>query len=389
MIETISATHLADRIDRGDRFALVDTRPADSYEAWHAPGARHFPFEPTEALDARFDELEALIGDDDEVVTICGKGVSSGTLGAHLARSTDAYDVTAVAGGMNDWSTVYHEVSVPLEGPRAPQGGLEVVQLQRRAKGCLSYLIADTDAKAAIVVDATADTDQVLLAAGARGLAIEGVIDTHVHADHVSGGPALADRLGVPYYLPEQALGRAVHHDFEPLADGQVLTVGDVEVEVRHTPGHTSEMISLVVDDRAVCTADTLHVDSVGRTELEFGEADAERGARLLHGSLHEQLHSLPGDAVVLPGHVAVGTDGAFRSGSPRTPITTTIGEAWQSIEALSLDEDDFVEMLADAGAKPTNYEEILTVNRGVEGQPEPSDRVTLEIGPNNCSAGS
>ncbi len=384
MVTPISVHQLADRIDAGDSFALLDTRPADSFEAWHAPGARHFPFDPSERLEDRREDLEAVIGDDDNVITICGKGVSSGTLGALLTRATDAYDVSAVTGGMNAWSVLYHHVEIPPDV--LGDGSLEIVQLQRRAKGCLSYLVADTDTGQALVVDPTADLDEPIRAAGERGLAIQGVVDTHVHADHVSGGRHLADRLGVPYYLPKRAADRDVTHAFEPLEDGQVLSLGDIEVRVEHTPGHTSEMCSLVVDDQAVFTADTLHVDAVGRTELEFGDEDASKGAQLLYQSIHEELLSLPDDCAVLPGHVAVGTDGRFRGGTPRDPILTTIGAARRDIELLGVDRETFLETVVDAGDKPENYEEIIAHNRG-ETAGLPGDRVALEVGPNNCSA--
>ena len=382
MIETISATYLAERIDSGDDFVLVDTRPEDSYEAWHAPGAQSFPFGPTEQLDGRREDLESLIGTTPDVVFICGKGVSSNSLATQFQAATDAYEISAVDGGMNDWSGVYHHVPIDFGN----DSSLEIVQLQRRAKGCLSYLVADTEAKTAIAFDPTADVEETILAAGERGLAIEGVVDSHVHADHVSGGRELADRLGVPYYLPERASGRGVEHAYEPLEDGQILELGTHDLRVLHTPGHTSEMISLVVDGRAVLTADTLHADAVGRTELEFGDDDAARGARLLHESLHETLLALGDDVFVLPGHVAVETDGAYRYGAPRSAITTTIGEARQSIDTLGLEQEEFVERIADAGAKPENYEEILTINRGADTL-DPADRVELEIGPNNCSA--
>jgi len=377
MLETLTARELAALYDADAEFALVDTRPAGSYDAWHAPGAIHFPFGPTETLDGRLTELRGLVGDVHRLITICGKGISSGTLGAELVRVTDEFDVAAVEGGMRAWSRVYHRVPVDVGGDDGPI----VVQVQRRAKGCLGYLLGDPDAGAAVVVDATADVEQFLLAAGERGLRIEGVLDTHVHADHVSGGRELADRLGVPYYLGEGAADRDVTVPYEPLADGDVLPVGDRELRAIHTPGHTSDMLAFVFDDRAVLTADTLHAAAPGRTELEFAEGD--RGARLLYASLHERLLSLPAELVVLPGHVGVSTDGRFDTGAPGEPIATTIGVA-RELPALELDEDAFVDRLADAGAKPANYGWIIEINRGVR---EADDRVELELGPNNCSA--
>ncbi|MFP8891884.1 MBL fold metallo-hydrolase [Natrialbaceae archaeon A-CW2] len=379
MIETITIDRFSELLDGDTAFALLDTRPPESYEAWHAPGAKNVPFEPTEDVSDRLEEIREVVGDHERVLTICGKGVSSGTLAAKLARATDAYDVVAVEGGMNAWSRVYHRA--PVDVP-----GATIVQLQRRSKGCLSYLVGDPETGSALAVDPTADLEAVFAAAGEYGLRIEGVLDTHVHADHVSGGRDLATRLEVPYYLPERAASRGVEHAFEPLEDGQTLAIGGLEFRVLHTPGHTSDGISLLVDDRAVLTADTLHAEAVGRTELEFGDEDAERGARLLYDSLHGTLLELPDDVVVLPGHVGVSTDGRFQTGIPREAISTTVGTARTAIEALSLAEDAFVDRLAAAGDKPENYETIIAINRGARAL-DPDERVELEIGPNNCSA--
>ena len=281
---------------------------------------------------------------------------------------------------MKAWSGVYDAVPVDVGD------GIEVVQLQRRAKGCLSYVVGCAETKAAVVVDPTDDPDAVTTVAGEAGLSIERVIDTHVHADHVSGGRRLADDLGIPYSLGERATERDLEVDFEALGRNEVCSVGDVSIKALETPGHTSEMIGLLVDDRAILTADTLHADSVGRTELEFGDDAGERGARMLYETLHRTVLSLPETVRVLPGHVTVTSEGEFAVGRPGEPITTTIGEARTGLDVLQLDEEAFVERLADPGEKPANYEEIIEINRGVRAL-APEERIELELGPNNCSA--
>ncbi|WP_247002606.1 MBL fold metallo-hydrolase [Halosolutus gelatinilyticus] len=380
MVTTISPDRLAELQDEGDDFALVDTRPEDSYESWRVAGALHFPFGPEEELDGRLDDLRELVGDVDRVVTICAKGISSGNLATRLESATDEYEVNAVDGGMKGWSGVYDRVDLDIAD------GLELIQLQRRAKGCLSYLVGCGETGDAIVVDPTADTDEVMAAAAERSLSIVGVVDTHVHADHVSGGRDLADQLGVPYYLSDRAEERGVEFEFTPLSRNQVLDVGNLAVKAIAAPGHTSEMANLLVDDAALLTADTLHVDSTGRTELEFSEDEGEQGARMLYETLHRTILAEPESVVVLPGHVAVTNDGRFEHGSPGEPIATTIGEARTGIDVLDLDEEVFVDRLADAGEKPSNYEEIIDRNRGAIDLP-PEDRAELELGPNNCSA--
>ncbi|WP_126662089.1 MBL fold metallo-hydrolase [Haloterrigena salifodinae] len=388
MVTTLSADRLAELVDEDDAVTLVDTRPEDSYEAWHVPGAVHFPFGPEEELDDRLEEFEDAVGGADRVITICAKGISSGNLATRLESATDAYDVATVDGGMKGWSGVYERVEIDVGGDGAGTAtdAPTIVQLQRRAKGCLGYVVGCPATGEAIVVDPTDDIDEYEVAAEEVDLTIAGVVDTHVHADHISGGRELADSLAVPYYLGARAADRGVDYAFTPLERNEVLDVGDLEVKALAAPGHTSEMINLLVDGAALLTADTLHVDSVGRTELEFSQDEGEEGAEMLYETLHRTLLAEPEAVVVLPGHVTVTSDGEFEHGVPGDPIATTVCEARTGIDLLGLGEEEFVERMADAGEKPANYEEIIDLNRGREERP-PEDRTELELGPNNCSA--
>ncbi|RQH01210.1 MBL fold metallo-hydrolase [Natrarchaeobius oligotrophus] len=380
MVTTLSADRLAQLQDEGAEFALVDTRPEESFEAWHVAGAIHFPFGPEEELDGRLEEFRDAVDGADRVITICAKGLSSGTLATQLESATDEFEVETVDSGMKGWSGVYDRVEIDV-GDDAT-----ILQIQRRAKGCLGYVVGCAVTGEAVVVDPTADVDEFEVAAAEADLSIVGVIDTHVHADHVSGGRDLASSLDVPYYLGARADDRDVEYEYTPLERNDVLDVGQRELKAVYAPGHTSEMINVLVDDRALLTADTLHVDSTGRTELEFGQDDGERGARLLYETLHRTLLAEPEGIVVLPGHVTVTADGEFAHGAPGEAIATTIGEARTGIDLLDLDEEAFVDRMADAGEKPANYEEIIDRNRGAL-ELSPEDRVELELGPNNCSA--
>ncbi|SEW11225.1 MBL fold metallo-hydrolase [Natrinema salifodinae] len=394
MVTTISPERLAELQDEagaqsenGDEsgdadYVLLDTRPEDSYAAWHIADAVHFPFGPEEDLDGRLDDLRDTVGDAERVITVCAKGISSGNLASRLESATDEYDVATVEGGMKGWSGVYDHAKIDV----GAGDDLTIVQVQRRAKGCLGYVVGCAATGEAVVVDPTADVDEYKIAAEEVDLEITGVIDTHVHADHVSGGRDLADDLDVPYYLGARAAERGVDLEYTPLERNEVLEVGDRELKAVFAPGHTSEMITLLVDDRALLTADTLHVDSTGRTELEFSEDAGEKGAELLYETLHRTILAEPEDVVVLPGHVTVTADGAFAHGAPGEPIETTIRDARTGIDLLGLEEDEFVERMADAGEKPSNYEEIIDLNRGATSEP-PEERTELELGPNNCSA--
>ena len=364
MVTKLTAERLADSIDAGERFTLVDTRPTDSYEAWHVR-----------------DEVEALI-DGGPVVAICGKGLTSTPFAFELDQH-GFEDVSVVTGGMEAWSKVYEVVPVETASE-----DLVVRQIQRRAKGCLGYVVGSRRTGEAVVVDATRQTDTFEVAAQEAGLTISHVFDTHVHADHLSGGPSLAEAVGVPYHLGERASDRDVEYEYEPLSDGDVVDVGDVEIRALHTPGHTTEMMNYLVDGELLLTGDTLFVDSVGRTELQFGDADAARGAEMLYDSLHDVVFELPGDTRILPGHLTVTSDGRYENGSPGEVVSARLGDLREELDILGLDEEAFVSRLTDdVPEKPPSYETVIAVNTGRETVDDEGEATELELGPNNCAA--
>jgi glyoxylase-like metal-dependent hydrolase (beta-lactamase superfamily II) len=380
MFDKITAREFSIALDEGDP-TVIDTRSAESYESWHVPGAENVPFGPSETLD---EEQEAVIDDlagDGPILTICAKGATSTILAAELdANGYD--DVAVVKGGMRDWNALYERARIDTDGR------MRIVQFQRRGKGCLSYLVEDPEAGEAVVVDPTRHVDQYVVTAAEHGVDVTHVLDTHVHADHVSGGRQLADRLGVPYHLGARATNRGVEYAFDPVEGGDVIRVGTTALTVLDAPGHTSEMVNYRVGDEAVLTGDALFVDAVGRTELEFGEEDAARGAEMEYETLHDTLMTLPDDVTVLPGHVTVTSDGRFENGAPGQPVAASLETVRRQLDLLGRDRDDFVAaMVENVPEKPDNYETIIDVNAGRESPDSMREMTRLETGANNCAA--
>ena len=226
-----------------------------------------------------------------------------------------------------------------------------------------SYLFGCGGKSAGAVVDPVGDIAPYLAAAAATGMRILYVIDTHLHADHVSAGRALAAATGAAYVLSAEA---EAAFPFRAVRDGEVLELGNVAVEVLHTPGHTPEHISLVVTDRTrsaepwfVLTGHTLMVGDLGRTELA---TSAEAGARALYRSA-QVLKALPDHLEVLPGAYSGSVCGRSLSGKP----TSTIGFEKRNNRAFRIeDEAEFVRMMiADIPPAPPEAARTRAVNAG------------------------
>jgi glyoxylase-like metal-dependent hydrolase (beta-lactamase superfamily II)/rhodanese-related sulfurtransferase len=360
MYRQITATELAERLGGEDSPFVLDVRNPDEHAAWSIPSARNIPL--SELAD-RLGELPHQT----EVVVHCAAGGRSAEASVLLVES--GFRVAELAGGMNAWAEVYDTAELVA-------GEATIVQVRRRAKGCLSYVVGAGDT--AFVVDPSADVEVYEQVAADRGWRIARIFDTHLHADHVSGARLLASRTGASIHLnPADAFA----FDFTPLADADRFTLpggAEFAVSVLHTPGHTEGSTIFRVGNDAVLTGDTLFVDGVGRPDLA---ARAEEFAGNLHRSLRERVLTLDDEFVVLPGHY--GEDVVVESG---TVVGATIAELIRRLEPLGYDEAAFVRWAsATMAERPPNYVEIIHANMG-RPRLAPEDLRRLELGPNRCS---
>jgi hydroxyacylglutathione hydrolase len=228
--------------------------------------------------------------------------------------------------------------------------------------GCASYLLGcGTIGQCGVVDPRAEDIDTYIAFAHSKKMQITQVIDTHVHADHYSGGLELAKRTGAPYRLHESA---DVDVPFTTMRDDEEIGLGNTRMRVLHTPGHSPESVSLLVTDLKrgtepwfVLTGDTLFVGAVGRPDLP---GHARENALQLYSSIHTKLLTLPDDLEIYPGHFSGSLCGAGLSGKPSSTIA--FERRWNPM--LSLPRDAFVAALADVPPKPEEMERILVANR-------------------------
>lgn len=377
-VESVEPEQLYRQIESGDDVTLLDVRMASEYDDWHIDG------EAVESINVPYYEfLEGTVGGDvldqvpadSETTVLCAKGGASEYVAGRLIERD--YDVNHLEEGMNGWATIYRSLEVTDY-----DGAGTLLQYQRPSSGCLGYLLYHDD-EAAVIDPLRAFVDRYREDADDLGVDLRYAIDTHIHADHISGVRAL-DASGVEGIVPAAAVGRGVTDadNLSTAADGEVFEVGDASIEAIHTPGHTTGMTSYLVDDSLLATGDGLFVESVARPDLEDGDEGAPEAARTLYRTLQERILPLSDETLIGGAHVSDAAEAA-----PDGTYTARLGTLVEQMEALRTGEDEFVELiLSDMPPRPANYEALIETNLG-RNTVDDDEAFTLELGPNNCAA--
>ncbi len=292
MTKQIETDTLRQWLNAHQPVTVLDVRTDDERTQWAIPGSLH-----VNAYDALRNGQPGALADlvipaDRPVVTVCNAGKVSQIAADVLANR--GFDARSLAGGMKAWSLAWNAADVPLA-----DSSVRVIQVRRTGKGCLSYIVA-SDGEAA-VIDPSVTPDVYLDIAQRHRWSIRYVLDTHVHADHLSRASALARRAGAVLLMPPQD---RVRFAFTPIADGERIRVGHATLRALHTPGHTPESTSYALNEAAVFTGDTLFTNGVGRPDLHADPDAARARARSLFVSL-ERLRQLRPEIVVLPAHTS------------------------------------------------------------------------------------
>ncbi len=373
----IPPQELAERLDRGEPLQVLDVRTPDKVERGHiALGSeRDFHAHPNAKLVALRDVSTLQLDTARPIAVVCGHGNSSKKATAFLRER--GYEAYSVIGGMAAWETVY------VVRHLSPTPSLShVVQLDRVGKGALSYvLVSDGDA---VVVDPGRHLERYDALLTERRATPAAVVDTHMHADYLSGARAAAARWRVPYFLHaddavspyDQKPGRLSYH---ALGDGDTIAFGRATLRATHVPGHTLGSIALLADDGLALTGDFLFVTSVGRPDLA---GLSESWAKLLWQSLERARQTWPGDLLVLPAHYGSEAERrADRAVAARFDVISATNEA-----AAIQDERVFLKWIADRQtAFPDAYRTIKEANLGLVDLSD-ADAELAESGPNQCA---
>ncbi|WP_188455326.1 MBL fold metallo-hydrolase [Virgibacillus oceani] len=373
MSNAISTKELAKKIINHEDTLILDVRNTDEFDNWKIEG------EKVEILNEPYFNLLdgiALVADklqkEQEIIVVCAQGGSSEMI-ADFLEEAGFTNVYSLEGGMKAWSEHLEPVKI---GDLSDGGSL--YQFVRLGKGCLSYFIVSNGEAA--IVDANRMIDIYEDFSKEQGVQIKHVIDTHLHADHISGGRKLAEKVGGEYYLPPKD-ATEVMFDYTPLEDGKDIIVGNTSVQVQpvYSPGHTNGSTSFIVDDTYLLTGDILFVKSIGRPDLA-GLADDWVGD--LRNTLYSRYKELSEDLIVLPAHYSFAEE-LGKGGK----VSARLGDLYGRNSGLQVDnENEFRKMVTEnLPPQPNAYEDIRKINMG-KITPDIDKQKEMETGPNRCA---
>ena len=401
----ITSDELKKKIDKGEDIFILDVRNQHEHDAWSVSYDRYqdTPVIPVDTITSSAALKQ--IPKDKEIITFCTHGQRSSNAAKMLSEL--GYRVKTIEGGLDGWSNLYDIALVDIESDLP----LKIWQIRRISKGCMSYLVASLNDKKATVIDATCNIDTVIKnIVEENELKITRVIDTHMHADHLSGATRIASKYGAEIAVSSLEKYNTENIDSEKylkrrlIQDGEKFEIGDeIYLESMHTPGHTDGSISFKLEIRGTSelktdsggvsnntdnnnrnitnskyllfTGDTIFVNGVGRPDLHN---KSEEYAQKLYQTYQQKLFNLPDTTIILPAHYS----SSFKHAKP---VFETIESIKQKLNSITKSEKDFLNYItSNIPPQPMNYGQIVSINKNMIS----CDRVEqqdLESGPNSC----
>ncbi|WP_121614293.1 MBL fold metallo-hydrolase [Mesobacillus foraminis] len=370
--KAMTSKEVTKKVINKEKLFVLDVRNESDFQDWKIEGENfHYLNIPYFELLDGVEEILDRIPADQEILVVCAKEGSSVMVGEMLSDA--GLDVSYLQGGMKAWSEHLEPVKVGNL-----KGGGELYQFVRIGKGCLSYMVLSSGEAA--LIDATRMTDIYLDFAQSMNAKITHVLDTHLHADHISGGRTIADKTGATYWLPPKD-ATEVTFSYEPLEGGQDVTIGETKINIHslYSPGHTIGSTSFVVEERFLLSGDILFIDSIGRPDLA---GLAEDWVGDLRESLYKRYRELSEELIVLPAHFMI-IDELNEDGS----VAEKLGTLFAKNHGLNIeDENEFRKLVTEnLPPQPNAYQEIRETNMG-KINPDTEKQREMEIGPNRCA---
>lgn len=372
-LRMMTAKELTRIVLNKEELFILDVRNESDFNDWKIEGERieviNIPyFELLDGADPALDKIP----NGKKVLVVCAKEGSSQFVAEQIVEAGRSH-VFYLQGGMKSWS----EHLEPVKIGDLKDGG-SIYQFVRIGKGCLSYMVVSNGEAA--MVDTLRMTDVFESFAQENQLQIKHTIDTHLHADHISGGRTLAEKVGATYWLPPKDAEEVVFN-YSKLDEGHAITVGNTKINIQpvYSPGHTIGSTSLIVDDQYLLTGDILFIESIGRPDLA-GKAEDWVGD--LSKTLYNRYKELSNDLIVLPAHF-----GKVSELGDSGKVFARLGDLYQKNPGLNIrDEAEFRRTVTEnLPPQPNAYQEIRQTNMG-KIQPTDEEQREMEIGPNRCA---
>lgn len=349
---------------------ILDIREQNSYKDWHINGSQNIDVY-NDIWEGNFDVVKKKLSQlpkDKKIVTVCNAGVTSQN--ASMLLESMGYQTLVLEKGMLGWNTLHQEIDA------INQNNLLIKQIIRVGKGCLSYLIGSKSTKECFIVDPSQFIEEYFELAKRIGFTIKGIIETHVHADHLSGVKALTELTKTKYYVSSDDFKLKI--DFIDLKNIENIKIENNTIKIIKTPGHTDGSVCLLVNEEILLTGDTLFLESIGRPDLGRDSKEIEKGARLLFNSL-QVIKNFDKNTLILPAH--------FTNYS-NTPIADKLQNLLKNNKSLTINsEKEFVDYITNnLPITPPNYHQIKSINLNFMQLPRQMGE-QLEFGPNRCAS--
>ncbi|HHW37954.1 MAG TPA: MBL fold metallo-hydrolase [Bacillales bacterium] len=368
----ITAKEINDYIVSMKDLFILDVRNEEDFKDWkiEGPEITHLNI-PYYVLIDDVGQILDKLPKQQKIVVVCAKEGASKYI-AELLEQNGFADIAFLEGGMKSWSEYIYQTEVYQDE------NMKIYQFIRVGKGCLSYIIISGEQ--AIVIEPLRFVNLYTELAEKKGVKITHIFDSHLHADHISGGYELSKKSNAKFYLMRS---EGAIFDFEKLEDYEKIDVENISIEVLavKTPGHTPGSVSFLINDKILFSGDTIFVHGLGRPDLG---GKVREWAKDLYNTVYEKVSQIADDVVVLPAHYADFSSEVNEHGF--------IGNSLGNIRLLNEimndhSEDAFVEHVAKSAAttRPPNFENILAVNKGIK-QATVEEISEYEIGPNRCA---